>query len=149
MNAIEILEKKNKCLRRLLEESTPFIASLPSDTHQPGEAPLYQSLGGFLRRREMIVRIMGAYDRKLANILKSSPKDFPENTLERLNILLETKNILINEISKADRVIIEALELEQARVRNEINHSRKAVDNLQKFKSAWIPESGEGLDQTL
>ena len=45
--------------------------------------------------------------------------------------------------------IMSAIVSEQSRLQGELTSSRKQGELMKKFKSGWVADSGEGLDETL
>ena len=97
----------------------------------------------FQARNEILVRnqltIMKLYDRKIGHPGSSEALDQVKKTYEEL----------IHAIFAIDREIISIIEDEKTRLLADLNQIDRSEQMIKKFKSRWISECGEKLDNQL
>lgn len=144
MDVLSLLRSKNRCLEKFLETTTEFVAQWEK-AGQLGDLTAFQS------SRDAILRAIDLYDRKISEAVQeiSSVPHPSSNFVERVRAVLEQKNRLIQKILLADEPILQKIEAEKSRIRGEIAANLKQSQLVQKFKSTWIPESGEEFDRQL
>ncbi|MGE0616126.1 MAG: hypothetical protein AB7P04_10840 [Bacteriovoracia bacterium] len=137
-----ILRTKNRCLMRFLDWSIDFL--------KQADAGDLSGLEAFHEKREAILKALDLYDRKIGEIAVGlTPEDKDPIVIENVKMLLAQKEILVLQILETDAKIIERIEAEQAKIRTEITANQKAKESIAKFKSSWIQEGGEELDEKL
>jgi hypothetical protein len=132
-----LLRSKNRCLVKFLETSKAFLLS--HDTL--GTLP---SLDEFELKREAILKAVFLYERKIneaAETLHSSAKT-PE-------FIAAVEDKILAEISVTDNRVLNLVEQEKMRIAKELTSSQKSRELVQKFKSSWVTESGDEIDQNL
>jgi hypothetical protein len=138
-----LLRSKNRCLVKFLETSKAFLLS--HDTL--GTLP---SLDEFELKREAILKAVFLYERKIneaAETLHSSAKT-PE-FIAAVEATLAAKDKILAEISVTDNRVLNLVEQEKMRIAKELTSSQKSRELVQKFKSSWVTESGDEIDQNL
>jgi hypothetical protein len=143
MDVLGLLRSKNRCLAKFLEASQAFL--LANDTL--GTLP---SLDDFEVKREAILKAIFLYERKVneaAAILTAEMKT-PE-FIAAVEKTLAAKDKILAQISVTDNRVLNLVEQEKMRVAKELTSSQKSRELVQKFKSSWVNESGEEIDQNL
>jgi hypothetical protein len=138
-----LLRSKNRCLVKFLEASKAFLLS--NDTL--GVLP---SLDEFELKREAILKAVFLYERKIneaAETLPSGAKT-PE-FIAAVEATLAAKDKILAEISVTDNRVLNLVEQEKMRIAKELTSSQKSRELVQKFKSSWVAESGDEIDQNL
>lgn len=139
---MRLLQSKNRCLGRFLNLSQDFLA------RTAGEG--YAGLERFHRTRDRMVRALELFDRKVAESIALIPTLAEREALaDRIKPVLAERETIVREILAVDEQIILGIERERARIADELGVSRKGKDALGKYRSQWMPESGEGIDQKL
>lgn len=142
MEVLPLLRSKNRCLERFLKLSEDFVSQI----EQFG----FTGLDEFHQKRDKIIQALEMYDRKISQVVQMLRDDKKTEQLKKtIERNLARKDELIRQIVKVDQTIIVRVEAERTRVQEEILESRKSSEQLSKFKSSWIPQSGEGLDKKL
>lgn len=142
MDVNGLLRSKNRCLKRYLELTLSFANSC--------EQSELAGLPEFESRRDATLKALNLYDRKISETISLLPTiardtGFQNKIKEALN---ETES-LINLILSADERILAKINSEKDRLAIELNSAQKSKISLSRFKSAWITESGEGLDTKI
>jgi hypothetical protein len=95
-----------------------------------------------------VIKALGMYDRKLTEAACAVPAAERTPELARtIGLKLDEEAFLVQSILKADNAIILLIEGEKTRLQREAAATQKSKELAGKFKSGWVPESGEGLDQ--
>lgn len=139
MDVLGLLQSKNRCLNRFLKITERFLS-----------AKDLSALPAFEQERESILKALDLYDRKITGVVMglTDLERTPELS-KQVEDALETKHFLVNQILALDEKIIARIEDEKSRLVREMNQTQKTRDTVNKFKSAWIPDSGDGIDETL
>jgi hypothetical protein len=143
MDVLSLLRSKNRCLEKFLEASTEFLA----DAERSDALP---DLPSFELRRDAILKAIELYDRKIneaVSLLPPGQKPLP--LVEAVKVALDSKEALIRRILLVDERILERVEAEKTKVLKEIVSTHKQANLVQKFKSTWMPDSGEEIDKKL
>lgn len=140
MDVLTLLRSKNRCLERFLGLSREFVA----DGAPVGQLDLFES------RRDATLKAIELYDRKIAETvpLITDQERTPE-LIQRVSAELARKEVLVHQIVDLDLKIIGRIEEEKNKLLQQAAVARKGRQALSRFKSTWVPESGEGLDETL
>ena len=135
------MQSKNRCLNRFLDTSEKFLES--------AEQGDLSELDGFQDRRDVILRAIDLYDRKIEQLIAgiSSEQKTPE-FLKNVKEIIFQKDKIILEIQRVDAKIIHYVMQERESVAREISASRKSRKIIGKFKSSQNVVS-ERLDETL
>jgi hypothetical protein len=147
---ISLLQAKNRCLQRLLELCTKFIASweLPKESSETDTRARVAELARFQGRRESTFKGLELYDRRANEALASLPSESRTPYLiEETRRALLAKDRLVQAIIERDNEIMTRLKSEKGRVFEELTDARRGQNLVNKFKSTWVPGSGEGLDR--
>jgi len=138
----ELLRGKNSCLRKFRALSRDFAGRATQGD--------LTGLTEFESRRESILKAIALFDRKIDFVVPEIRET--EKTSElvlRVEASLSEKEGLVKDILEADLAIISRIETEKNRILKDLTANRKGAETLSKFKSTWIAESGEELDQKL
>ncbi len=142
MDIIGLLESKNRCLEKYLRASKDFLEA-PQDDELSGIDALH-------KKRDAILKTLELYDRKISElVVHVTSEDRTPELSDRVRAALERKEVLVAEILKTDALLVDLIEDAKLKITAEIGRSRKSKAVLSKFKSTWVPESGEGLDEKL
>jgi hypothetical protein len=142
MDVLSLLKSKNRCLRRFLALSEDFSAVAAGGD--------LAGLAAFQQGRESLLRAIGLFDRKLAEAAADAARSpvTPELREGILALFAEREGI-VQKILTADERVLALIEAEKTRIRGELSGSRKQQEKMKRFKSAWVPPSGEELDTSL
>ena len=142
MEILKLLESKNRCLEKFLNDSENFLAST-----EKGDVSVLQELHN---RRETIIKAIQLYDRKITELIQEMPPG------EKTTLLIDSvrkvslaHDHIIQAIIVADQKIALKIEEEKKRLLEELSASDRKKQLTSKFKSKWITESGDQLDGTL
>jgi hypothetical protein len=137
-----LLRGKSRCLAQLVDLSRIFLESAESATSTvPGLIP------DFDRKREDAFRAIELIDRRI-NELSPHIIHSPEwNSSVRETVLQH--QALARSLQQLDARIITLIESLKQGLTREIQDQGRLREKLSKFKSQWMPDQGEGLDQTL
>lgn len=141
MDVVSLLDSKTRSLRRFLELSTEFLSRLPTE----GLA----GLPDFEARRDSAIKTLELLDRKINSTLAALPREERLAIVERVRLILGEQETVIEQIFRADQGIMERIESEKTQLLDQLATSRKSQTQIGKYKSAWMPESGEELDRKL
>jgi hypothetical protein len=144
-DVLQLLKSKNRCLKRFLRLSEEFLGAAAD-----GSDAWMNLLGLFESRRDAAIRNIELHDRKIAQAVDAMPagERAPE-LVEAVRAELAAREALVREIVAVDLKIMAGIEEARSRLMREMAGSRVARDRLARFKSTWVPESGEGLDEKL
>jgi len=147
MDVLSLLRSKNRCLQKFLQASIDFLES----ADHSGQLP---DLVEFESSREAILKAIDLYDRKVSeavSLLDSDTSSEPERQkfISEVKAALDEKSDLVYRILKTDDRILSLIEEEKNKVFKELSSVQKQEEIARKFKSTWVPESGEGLDEKL
>ena len=141
-DVVSLLKSKNKCLQRFLEVSLTFLDQASSQD--------FSNLQGFQDQREASLKAIDLYDRKITESIALLPQlEHMAELSFAVEELLQRKHQIVAQIVAVDEKIVAQIELEKLRIQRELNQSQKSKDTVGKFKSAWVPNSGDSLDETL
>jgi hypothetical protein len=150
---LSLLKSKNRCLGKFLSISEDFLARVQAST-RPGKDQEAQEwlaeLGLFESRRDSALRALELYDRKISELASEvTDRERTPGLIERVKSAMNERETIVQAILKVDLELISRIEKERSRLMRDMSSARKAKDTLSKFKSGWIAESGEGLDEKL
>ena len=145
MKLLSLLKSKKRCLDRFLALSEDFLASA-----RKGEL---NSLPDFHAQREVILKALTLYDRKLSECAATAENSLAcresPSLLQSIRVWNNDYHSLVIQISAVDHAIMEQLHAESVKIQEELTQARKKQAAVGKFKSGWVPDSGEGLDKQL
>ena len=139
---IKLLASKNRYLRRYLSVSRDFLVNaLTGNLSQLFEVE---------QKREKLIQAIGVHNRKISEFIRDlSPEFRTPDLVERAQAQMTEEAEVVQSILKVDNQIVECIEHEKLRLKKELLQTQKRKDLAGRFKSAWIPESGEGLDKKV
>lgn len=142
MDLQSLLRSRNKCLRRFLELSSRFLRSEQSISDDSTDLIEFQS------QRSGLLKAYGLYDQKVTELVEATPNlKTDEKLIGAVIDSMAEKKQLIAEISRVDEAIMNRIQSASEEVMSTISGENKKKSVLRRFKSTWIPESGEGLDK--
>ncbi len=142
VSLLKVINGKNRALKRFLDVSTAFLGA-----SERGDLSGLQKLQC---RRDAIIRALELFDRRIsAGVATLVPTERTESFARDVREALTRKDALIHDILAVDLKIISLIDSEKNEILRQIAMSRKQRDTFSKFKSAWMPEPGDGLDGTL
>jgi hypothetical protein len=140
MDVIGLLQSKKRCLRRLLEVSERFLTD--------AERGDLSELEAFEARRGNVIRTLELIDRHITQTVRAIPLEARTADLSRaVELRLGEERELLHAIMRLDGRILTCIESEKQRLQQQILATRRSHEIAGRFKSTWMPESGEGLDQ--
>jgi hypothetical protein len=143
MDVLSLLKSKNRALKRFLNFTHLFV----EESKKTGDL---SQLSTLIEKRDAAIRAFGLYDQKINETLTRKRQN--NLSLEERALLkktLEDKNEIIKKIFDVDTQITLLIEAEMKSLSLEITFAQKGKEILQKFKSTWMTERGDGLDETL
>ncbi len=142
MDVLKLLQSKNRCLQKFLKCSEDFLAFSES-----GDLTYIHK---FQKQRNSIVKALLLYDIKISEIVKTlSENQKTTSLIDSIKKILIDKEDLVQTILITDQRIIVQIEKEKSRLLKELSTSDKSSQQVKKFRSKWISESGEKLDGKL
>lgn len=149
MHLRSLLNSKNRCLERFLALSAAFLQEMDRPPIE-GEVDDLSGVIRFQSQRDATLKAIDLYDRKISDSVKElSDLDRTPELTRAVEASLARREKLIHEILAIDLKIISRIEIRRNEILKEMSESRKGLDTLKKFKSSWVPESGEELDTKL
>lgn len=137
-----LLDSRNKCLQKILELSRGFAAE--------AEGGSFASLPLFEKKRASLFRALELHEKKLTALISAlTPAQRTPDLIARARTATQLHSTLVAQVTSVDNRIMELIEREKQAVQEAVSISRKHKAVTHKFKSTWMPESGEGLDQKL
>jgi hypothetical protein len=141
MDVLALLRSKNKCLEKFLSLSADFL--------EKAEGGDVSGLSLLEERRGACLKAIELYDRKISEAVAMVPPSERTELADAVQLALDKRQIIVEKIVATDAKIIARVEEEKARILTELNKTKKTKNTLGKFKSAWLAESGEGIDTKL
>jgi len=142
MEVLKLLQSKNRCLSRFLDGSRSFLLL--------AEKGDFSGLQLFQTQREATLKALELYDNKVSDLIENLPSaDKTPALIEAVRKAEEQKTELIQSILLTDKKIISKIEEEKDRLQKQLSVTDKNAQLVKKFKSRWISESGEQLDENL
>jgi hypothetical protein len=158
---LSLLRAKNRCLERIQGLCTAFLERWPnltdadishSESIESNQSKKNSELARFQQRRESYFHILDLYDKRISDALRCQPKAHPLDSInysEKIDAVLDERSRIVRAIMDQDGLIMAQLESEKTRLFDELTGTRRNQTLVSKFKSSWVPESGEELDQKL
>ena len=147
MNLLSLVRSKNRCLEQLRALSEAFLCQPPEALLDPSEL---SPLGEYERNRSAIFKAIELYDRKIDEAVSiTSPSEMVMETREAIRGEITRGERLIAEVLVSDREITRRFQEAQAAIASQITQSRQHRDKLSRFKSTWVPASGDEVDTKL
>lgn len=142
MEVIALLKSRNRCLQRFLDITREFLASADRGD--------FGGLERFLASRDRILKALDLYDHKITRIINAlNDREKRRSLAAAVQPLVEAREQLIRDIFLVDREISARIDSEKLRVAGEMGATRRSRQNMNKFKSGWVAEAGEGIDTKL
>jgi hypothetical protein len=143
MDVLALLRSKNRCLAKFLEMSGDYL----EDT---GRAADLSDLPALQQRRDSVLKAIELYDRKIEEVAAclTDESRTPELTAAVRNELAR-KDALVEAILKIDLALISLIEEAKNGLLQQLASERKSAQAIRKFKSTWVSNSGEGIDEKL
>lgn len=142
MDVLRLIQCKNRCLSQFGALSRHFLPQFQSLN--------FDGLENFQTQRGSILKALDLFDRKLNETLQQlRPHQKSPELLAAAKKLLEDQDGLLKDIIAIEQQIMSLIENETSRINLELNQTQKSKDTVQKFKSSWVSEGGEGLDTKL
>lgn len=143
MDVIGLLQSKHRCLRRFLQVSEQFLAEIDR-----GDPSALAGLEDFESRRETVIRTLGLIDKRITDVVRALPATSRSSTLsEAIQGSLDEEAALVQSILSTDNRIMARIEREKEHISKNLAAARKQHEIAGRFKSTWMPEAGDGLDQ--
>jgi len=143
MDVLSLLRSKNRCLERFLQVSTEYLTEAARSEQLP-------DLTIFEAKREAILKAIALYDRKLSEAVTSLPPGpRPRSLVQAVEDSLKEKDLIVHRILLIDDQILARVDAEKTKLLKEMTSNQKKTQAVQKFKSSWISESGEEIDEKL
>jgi len=152
---IDLLNKNNSILKKILGLSLEFLQISPNDDFMV-------RLQEYERKRSVLFKILSHQDSQLTteseSALKKAPKIAQTTTtlepepalsdtiIEEIKAQLEIRDELTQSILKADDHVIQAIHTERIKLHDAAQGSQRNMQQLSKFKSSWVADTGEQLD---
>ncbi|OFZ82466.1 MAG: hypothetical protein A2583_01680 [Bdellovibrionales bacterium RIFOXYD1_FULL_53_11] len=145
MDVCSLMQSKNRCLERFLRLSEKFMSD-----HRSCEGGLLDGLDRFQKEREDILKAISLLDKKIHETAAAIERDAVTPALSAaVKNELDRKDMIVRLIIESDLKIISEIEKLKNEMINDIARERKAGRLIGKFKSEWVPKSGEELDGSL
>jgi hypothetical protein len=140
MEVIGLLQNKHRCLRSFLEASRVFLAA--------AEQGDLSGLDRFESHRDAAIKTLGLIDGRITDAVRALPMEQRTSALSQaVQGSLDEEASLVQSILVTDNRIMACIERERQRLSKELSANRKQHELTGRFKSAWMPEAGEGLDR--
>lgn len=95
-----------------------------------------------------MIKTLGLIDRRITEAVRAVPSAARTSTLSQaVQNNLDEEAFLVQSILLADNRIVECIEREKERLQKDMAANRKSHEIAGRFKSTWVPEAGEELDQ--
>lgn len=134
-----LLDSKKRCLRRFLEITRELFAS--------AERGDLSQLPAFELKRDAVIKTLTLFDNKITETVRRLPAEDRNAALaSAVQAKLDDEALLVQAILQVDNLIFERIETEKSRLLREAAAARKSQELTGRFKSGWMPESGEELD---
>ncbi len=142
MEVISLLQSKNRCLKKFLSLSVLFLKS--AENHN------FSELESFEKKRESYIKAISLCDRRILDLANKIPKvKRSTEFVQKIQSINKEKEQLTHKIIETDDKILFYIENEKQNLIQNLNLSENSKNRLNKFKSSWVNESGEGIDQKL
>jgi len=139
---LTLLRNKHRCLVKFLELSRAFLTEA-----RIGD---FSRLDTFERGREAILKTIALYDRKISlAITELGSMDRSPALMAEIEKLLRDKDELLKQIFDSDQLVIAEIIREQDRIQRELKSTERNQAMVKKFKSGWVGQSGDELDEKL
>ena len=142
MESIRLIQFMNDCVRRLILISEEFLRESSQRN--------FSGVSVFEELRAQEIALFQDIDEKIKTLcLEFSSASLDVQTSQSLRGLILENKSLLETLTLLDQKIQINLELEKASIQAELHRYEKETHRLTKFKSTWVPESGERLDGTI
>lgn len=142
MKLIETLSIMNECLEKMIQLSQTFLNQAQKNN--------FKAVDQFDESREVNFKFLVQCNQSLDALTQAlNPVQLPQETQNRLRDLALDYHSLARTLSLIDEKIEIHIESHQSLIRKELTVLEKQSLHVKKFKSTWLPESGERLDDQI
>ena len=142
MKLIETLSIMNECLEKMIQLSQTFLNQAQKNN--------FKGVDQFDESREVNFKFLVQCNQSLDALTQALiPVQLPQETQNRLRDLALDYHSLARTLSLIDEKIEIHIESHQTLIRKELIALEKQSLQVKKFKSTWLPESGERLDDQI
>jgi|GEM_PF-892389 hypothetical protein len=142
MKLIETLSIMNECLEKMIQLSQTFLNQAQKNN--------FKGVDQFDESREVNFKFLVQCNQSLDALTQALiPVQLPQETQNRLRDLALDYHSLARTLSLIDEKIEIHIESHQSLIRKELTVLEKQSLHVKKFKSTWLPESGERLDDQI
>lgn len=145
MDLLHLVECKNLALKQYWEASLNCLARI--------EGGNLEDLEKFHAERDTILSFIGVMDKRIEEHAKANwlegQTPLTSEIIEALRRFEGDRIQLVQEILKVDEMLLRRLEAEKQATKSQIVEAEKQKTNASRFKSEWVSNSGEKLDETL
>lgn len=138
-----LLKGKTRCLAQIIELSRNFLAS----AEPTSPTSIIDLSTDFDRARSDAFQVLELIDQKIEKLLTSVKDLSPLKTQFQVDLAEQRQLGFV--LRELDSKVFQILESARQGLAREVSEQTRLKDKLSKFKSQWIPDQGEGLDQTL
>lgn len=139
MEVLKLLQSQNRTFEKLVNCSRQFLAS-----DWKGDL---DALHTYESQRALIVRTLSLFEGRINTVVQNIPSsDRTQILITSVQKCMNEKNTLYQEFLTLDLKIEALIRKEQERISKLVYHTEKSQDLLNRFKSKWVPDSGESLD---
>lgn len=145
---LSLVRSKNRCLERLMEATHSFL-QCPIEKITDGEEGS-SALDLYDRERVSVIRTLELYDRKLSDLIAAlTAEQKTADFISSVKVEMIKNERLLTSVFNADDIVFRRISDARERVAQLMIENRKGRENLNKFKSTWVSEGGDGVDKTL
>ena len=142
MKLIETLSIMNECLEKMIQISQTFLNQVQKNN--------FKGVDQFDESREVNFKFLDQCNQSLNALTQAlNPVQLPQQNQNRLRDLALDYQSLARTLSLIDEKIEIHIESHQTLIRKELIALEKQSLQVKKFKSTWLPESGERLDDQI
>ncbi|NBU19875.1 hypothetical protein EBS43_00460, partial [bacterium] len=132
----------NECLEKMIQLSQTFLNQAQKNN--------FKGVDQFDESREVNFKFLVQCNQSLDALTQALiPVQLPQETQNRLRDLALDYHSLARTLSLIDEKIEIHIESHQSLIRKELTVLEKQSLHVKKFKSTWLPESGERLDDQI
>lgn len=144
-----LLKSRNRCLDRFLKITQLYLNKIQSTPDTD-----LSDLDLFMAEREAVIKALGLFERKITETVDQLCQSEEKSSLVNLarpiiEPLLEERVSIIQNIIQTDEKLFKIIDQVKIKIACELGSTRKLKDNINKFKSIWVTEAGEGIDTKL
>lgn len=145
---LSLVRSKNRCLERLMEATQSFL-QCPIEQIADGEEGS-SALELYDRERVAVIRTLELYDRKLNDLIATlTAEQKTAEFIAAVKVEMAKNEQLLTSVFNADDIVFRRISDARERVAQLMIENRKGRETLNKFRSTWVSENGDGVDRTL